>query len=137
MKISHLIILSGLLVGFYSCKDDKKATSEEQTQEVKQDTLSEEVKPAVKPAEISLEPVQSDVPSFTNPEAKAFVDKTKKYFEEVAEATKKGDTHKIVELQLQASDIDTEFQKIKGKLNAEQQKQLTDWYMKLVKAASE
>ncbi|MDR2123335.1 MAG: hypothetical protein LBP34_09470 [Flavobacteriaceae bacterium] len=120
---------------FYSCKNDKNTTPDQPDQEIKQDSVANDNTSAVE--EINLDLVKSEIPFFDNPEADDFVAQTKKYFEEIAEATKKGDSDKVLELQLQAVDIDLALQKVKNKLNAEQKKQLTDWYMKLVNAASE
>jgi hypothetical protein len=134
MKISYIGILLILVFNLYSCKNDKNSTSNEPIQKVKKDSIRE--KDGGNSGEISLESVKSEVPSFANPEVATFIANTKKYFEEIAEATQKGNSDKVLELQLKAVDIATEFQKVKNKLDAGQQKQLTDWYMKLVEAAS-
>lgn len=137
MKLFYILLFSCLLFCF-SCKNDKKDNQSEISIKTEKDSTS--VKNVVKNNQqnrIDLKPVTSDVPHFNNKEADAFVNKTKIYFEQMAEANKANNAEKIEELQLQAIDIDAEMQKVKSKLNTEQQKQLTDWYMKLVKAASE
>jgi hypothetical protein len=138
MKIIYIFSVMGLL-SFCSCKK-KPLTTESSS--VKDTLIAEKGKSDTAKAdvltshEIDLSPVRLDIPHFDDPEANAFVIKIKKYFEEMAEATQKGDSDKVLKLQLQAVDIDTEFQKVKNKLDAKQQKQLSDWYIKLVDAAS-
>lgn len=136
MKLFNILLFSCLLFCF-SCKNDKKGNKSEISIKTEKDSTSAKNVANNQQNAIDLKPVTSDVPHFNNKEADAFVNKTKVYFEQMAEANKANNAEKIEELQLQAIDIDAEMQKVKSKLNTEQQKQLTDWYMKLVKAASE
>lgn len=136
MKLFNIFLFFCLLFCF-SCKNDKKDNQPEISIKTEKDSTSAKNVANNQQNAIDLKPVTSDVPHFNNKEADAFVNKTKVYFEQMAEANKANNAEKIEELQLQAIDIDAEMQKVKSKLNTEQQKQLTDWYMKLVKAASE
>ncbi|PQL95110.1 hypothetical protein [Apibacter adventoris] len=130
------IVLISCTLFFLSCKKDKITNDLETSVMKKLDTTVVENKEITISNTIDLEPIKTDIPQFNDKEADAFVKKVKKYFEQIAEANRSNNPDEILELQIRANDIDTEMQEIKNKLSKEKQKQLSDWYMKLVNAAS-
>ncbi|MDR3273154.1 MAG: hypothetical protein LBT29_06720 [Flavobacteriaceae bacterium] len=135
MKKLYVFFVIGLPCFFFACKEGKSSS---QNASVSDSLVIEEKKlySTKTDEKIDLAPIQSDIPEFGNVSADAFVAKAKTYFEKMAEATQKGDNEQVLQLQLQAIDIDDEYQNAKKQLNAGQQKQLENWYMKLVEAAA-
>ncbi|MXO34119.1 hypothetical protein GFU95_05120 [Apibacter sp. B3889] len=132
MKISYIVFFLGIALSISSCNNSKKSEKDPNTNQSKDST------PVVKTTSldtISLSPIKK-VPKFENKEADNFVQETKLYFEQIAEATQAGNESKILELQLKANDIDENYKKVLKKLDTEQQKNLRNWYMQLVDAAS-
>lgn len=132
MKISYIVFFLGIALSISSCNNSKKSEKDPNTNQSKDSTL------VVQPTSldtISLSPIKK-VPKFENKEVDNFVQKTKLYFEQIAEATQAGNDSKILELQLKANDIDENYKKVLKKLDTEQQKNLRNWYMQLVDAAS-
>lgn len=132
MKISYIVFFLGIALSISSCNNSKKSEKDTNTNQSKDST------PVVKTTSldtISLSPIKK-VPKFENKEADNFVQETKLYFEQIAEATQAGNESKILELQLKANDIDENYKKVLKKLDTEQQKNLRNWYMQLVDAAS-
>lgn len=132
MKISYIVFFLGIALSISSCNNSKKSEKDPNTNQSKDSTS------VVKPTSldtISLSPIKK-VPKFENKEVDNFVQKTKLYFEQIAEATQAGNESKILELQLKANDIDENYKKVLKKLDTEQQKNLRNWYMQLVDAAS-
>lgn len=135
MRSFNIVLISCTLF-FLSCKKDKITNDLETSVMKKLDTTMVGNKEITISNTIDLEPIKTDIPQFNDKEADAFVKKVKKYFEQIAEANRSNNPDEILELQIRANDIDTEMQEIKNKLSKEKQKQLSDWYMKLVNAAS-
>lgn len=135
MRSFNIVLISCTLF-FLSCKKDKITNDLETSVMKKLDTTVVENKEMIISNTIDLEPIKTNIPQFNDKEADAFVKKVKKYFEQIAEANRSNNPDEILELQIRANDIDTEMQEIKNKLSKEKQKQLSDWYMKLVNAAS-
>ncbi|MGM5631157.1 hypothetical protein O2K51_09655 [Apibacter raozihei] len=135
MRIIYTAIVFCFLLLPVTCTDNKQNSVKNNNDDTEQDSLVITNKDEVS-KDISLDPVTKSVPKFEDAQVNKFVDATKKYFEEVARANKEGNTDKIIELQLRANDIDAELQKVKKRLTVQQQKQLEDWYMMLVTAAS-
>lgn len=132
MKISYIVFFLGIALSISSCNNSKKSEKDPNTNQSKDST------PVVQPTSldtISLSPIKK-VPKFENKEVDNFVQETKLYFEQIAEATQAGNESKILELQLKANDIDENYKKVLKKLDTEQQKNLRNWYMQLVDAAS-
>lgn len=132
MKISYIVFFLGIALSISSCNNSKKSEKDPNTNQSKDSTI------VVQPTSldtISLSPIKK-VPKFENKEVDNFVQKTKLYFEQIAEATQAGNESKILELQLKANDIDENYKKVLKKLDTEQQKNLRNWYMQLVDAAS-
>lgn len=132
MKISYIVFFLGIALSISSCNNSKKSEKDPNTNQSKDST------PVVQPTSldtISLSPIKK-VPKFENKEVDNFVQKTKLYFEQIAEATQAGNDSKILELQLKANDIDENYKRVLKKLDTEQQKNLRNWYMQLVDAAS-
>lgn len=132
MKISYIVFFLGIALSISSCNNSKKSEKDPNTNQSKDSTL------VVQPTSldtISLSPIKK-VPKFENKEVDNFVQKTKLYFEQIAEATQAGNDSKILELQLKANDIDENYKRVLKKLDTEQQKILRNWYMQLVDAAS-
>lgn len=132
MKISYIVFFLGIALSISSCNNSKKSEKDPNTNQSKDSTL------VVQPTSldtISLYPIKK-VPKFENKEVDNFVQKTKLYFEQIAEATQAGNDSKILELQLKANDIDENYKRVLKKLDTEQQKNLRNWYMQLVDAAS-
>ncbi|MCX8677110.1 MULTISPECIES: hypothetical protein [unclassified Apibacter] len=132
MKISYIVFFLGIALSISSCNNSKKSEKDPNTNQSKDSTI------VVQPTSldtISLSPIKK-VPKFENKEVDNFVQKTKLYFEQIAEATQAGNDSKILELQLKANDIDENYKKVLKKLDTEQQKNLRNWYMQLVDAAS-
>lgn len=132
MKISYIVFFLGIALSISSCNNSKKSEKDPNTNQSKDRTL------VVQPTSldtISLSPIKK-VPKFENKEVDNFVQKTKLYFEQIAEATQAGNDSKILELQLKANDIDENYKRVLKKLDTEQQKNLRNWYMQLVDAAS-
>lgn len=132
MKISYIVFFLGIALSISSCNNSKKSEKDPNTNQSKDSTL------VVQPTSldtISLSPIKK-VPKFENKEVDNFVQKTKLYFEQIAEATQAGNESKILELQLKANDIDENYKRVLKKLDTEQQKNLRNWYMQLVDAAS-
>lgn len=132
MKISYIVFFLGIALSISSCNNSKKSEKDPNTNQSKDSTL------VVQPTSldtISLSPIKK-VPKFENKEVDNFVQKTKLYFEQIAEATQAGNDSKILELQLKANDIDENYKRVLKKLDTEQQKNLRNWYMQLVDAAS-
>lgn len=132
MKISYIVFFLGIALSICSCNNSKKSEKDPNT------TQSKDSTPVVQSTSldtISLYPIKK-VPKFENKEVDNFVQKTKLYFEQIAEATQAGNDSKILELQLKANDIDENYKRVLKKLNNEQQKNLRNWYMQLVDAAS-
>ncbi|MCO6565293.1 MAG: hypothetical protein J6581_07610 [Apibacter sp.] len=132
MKIFFSLLFLGVVLSVSSCnehntvkKDPNKLQAKDSTMVIKPDSLDT----------ISLSPIKN-VPKFDNKEVNNFIQEIKIYFEQMAEANKVGNDNKIIELQLKANDIDENYKKVLKKLNTEQQKKLTEWYMQLVDAAS-
>lgn len=132
MKISYIVFFLGIALSISSCNNSKKSEKDPNTNQSKDSTI------VVQPTSldtISLSPIKK-VPKFENKEVDNFVQKTKLYFEQIAEATQAGNESKILELQLKANDIDENYKRVLKKLDTEQQKNLRNWYMQLVDAAS-
>lgn len=132
MKISYIVFFLGIALSISSCNNSKKSEKDPNTNQSKDST------PVVQSTSldtISLSPIKK-VPKFENKEVDNFVQKTKLYFEQIAEATQAGNDSKILELQLKANDIDENYKRVLKKLDTEQQKNLRNWYMQLVDAAS-
>lgn len=132
MKISYIVFFLGIALSISSCNNSKKSEKDLNT------TQSKDSTPVVQSTSldtISLSPIKK-VPKFENKEVDNFVQKTKLYFEQIAEATQAGNDSKILELQLKANDIDENYKRVLKKLDTEQQKILRNWYMQLVDAAS-
>ncbi|QII69624.1 hypothetical protein G8C41_01940 [Apibacter sp. B3706] len=132
MKISYIVFFLGIALSISSCINSKKSEKAPNTTQSKNST------PVVQSTSldtISLSPIKK-VPKFENKEVDNFVQKTKLYFEQIAEATQAGNDSKILELQLKANDIDENYKRVLKKLDTEQQKILRNWYMQLVDAAS-
>lgn len=132
MKISYIVFFLGIALSISSCNNSKKSEKDPNTNQSKDSTL------VVQPTSldtISLSPIKK-VPKFENKEVDNFVQETKLYFEQIAEATQAGNDSKILELQLKANDIDENYKRVLKKLDTEQQKNLRNWYMQLVDAAS-
>lgn len=132
MKISYIVFFLGIALSISSCNNSKKSEKDPNTNQSKDSTL------VVQPTSldtISLSPIKK-VPKFENKEVDNFVQKTKLYFEQIAEATQASNDSKILELQLNANDIDENYKRVLKKLDTEQQKNLRNWYMQLVDAAS-
>ncbi|WP_303811294.1 hypothetical protein [Apibacter mensalis] len=132
MKISYIVFFLGIALSISSCNNSKKSEKDPNTNQSKDST------PVVQPTSldtISLSPIKK-VPKFENKEVDNFVQETKLYFEQIAEATQAGNDSKILELQLKANDIDENYKRVLKKLDTEQQKNLRNWYMQLVDAAS-
>lgn len=132
MKISYIVFFLAIALSISSCNNSKKSEKDPNTNQSKDSTL------VVQPTSldtISLSPIKK-VPKFENKEVDNFVQKTKLYFEQIAEATQAGNESKILELQLKANDIDENYKRVLKKLDTEQQKNLRNWYMQLVDAAS-
>lgn len=132
MKISYIVFFLGIALSISSCNNSKKSEKAPNT------TQSKDSTPVVQSTSldtISLSPIKK-VPKFENKEVDNFVQETKLYFEQIAEATQAGNDSKILELQLKANDIDENYKKVLKKLDTEQQKNLRNWYMQLVDAAS-
>ena len=132
MKISYIIFFLSIALSISSCNNSKKSEKDPNTNQ------SKDITPVVQSKSldtISLSPIKK-VPKFENKEVDNFVQKTKLYFEQIAEATQAGNDSKILELQLKANDIDENYKRVLKKLDTEQQKILRNWYMQLVDAAS-
>lgn len=132
MKISYIVFFLGIALSISSCINSKKSEKAPNT------TQSKDSTPVVQSTSldtISLSPIKK-VPKFENKEVDNFVQETKLYFEQIAEATQAGNDSKILELQLKANDIDENYKRVLKKLDNEQQKNLRNWYMQLVDAAS-
>lgn len=132
MKISYIVFFLGIALSISSCNNSKKSEKDPNTNQSKDST------PVVQSTSldtISLSPIKK-VPKFENKEVDNFVQETKLYFEQIAEATQAGNDSKILELQLKANDIDENYKRVLKKLDTEQQKNLRNWYMQLVDAAS-
>lgn len=132
MKISYIIFFLSIALSISSCNNSKKSEKDPNTNQ------SKDITPVVQSKSldtISLSPIKK-VPKFENKEVDNFVQKTKLYFEQIAEATQVGNDSKILELQLKANDIDENYKRVLKKLDTEQQKILRNWYMQLVDAAS-
>lgn len=132
MKISYIVFFLGIALSISSCNNSKKSEKDPNTNQSKNSTL------VVQPTSldtISLSPIKK-IPKFENKEVDNFVQETKLYFEQIAEATQSGNDSKILELQLKANDIDENYKRVLKKLDTEQQKNLRNWYMQLVDAAS-
>ncbi|MXO31619.1 hypothetical protein [Apibacter sp. B2912] len=132
MKISYIVFFLSIVLSISSCNNSKKSEKAPNT------TQSKDSTPVVQSTSldtISLSPIKK-VPKFENKEVDNFVQETKLYFEQIAEATQAGNDSKILELQLKANDIDENYKKVLKKLDTEQQKNLRNWYMQLVDAAS-
>lgn len=132
MKISYIVFFLGIALSISSCINSKKSEKAPNT------TQSKDSTPVVQSTSldtISLSPIKK-VPKFENKEVDNFVQETKLYFEQIAEATQAGNDSKILELQLKANDIDENYKRVLKKLDTEQQKNLRNWYMQLVDAAS-
>lgn len=132
MKISYIVFFLGIALSISSCNNSKKSEKDPNTNQSKNSTL------VVQPTSldtISLSLIKK-VPKFENKEVDNFVQETKLYFEQIAEATQSGNDSKILELQLKANDIDENYKRVLKKLDTEQQKNLRNWYMQLVDAAS-
>lgn len=132
MKISYIVFFLSIALSISSCNNSKKSEKAPNT------TQSKDSTPVVQSTSldtISLSPIKK-VPKFENKEVDNFVQETKLYFEQIAEATQAGNDSKILELQLKANDIDENYKKVLKKLDTEQQKNLRNWYMQLVDAAS-
>ena len=132
MKISYIVFFLGIALSISSCNNSKKSEKDPNTNQ------SKDITPVVQSKSldtISLSPIKK-VPKFENKEVDNFVQKTKLYFEQIAEATQAGNDSKILELQLKANDIDENYKRVLKKLDTEQQKILRNWYMQLVDAAS-
>lgn len=132
MKISYIVFFLGIALSISSCNNSKKSEKDPNT------TQSKDSIPVVQSTSldtISLSPIKK-VPKFENKEVDNFVQETKLYFEQIAEATQAGNDSKILELQLKANDIDENYKSVLKKLDTEQQKNLRNWYMQLVDAAS-
>lgn len=132
MKISYIVFFLGIALSISSCNNSKKSEKDPNTNQSKDSTL---VVQSPSLDTISLSPIKK-VPKFENKEVDNFVQKTKLYFEQIAEATQAGNDSKILELQLKANDIDENYKRVLKKLDTEQQKNLRNWYMQLVDAAS-
>lgn len=133
MKISYIVFFLGIALSISSCNNSKKSEKAPNT------TQSKDSTPVVQSTSldtISLSPIKK-VPKFENKEVDNFVQETKLYFEQIAEATQAGNDSKILELQLKANDIDENYKRVLKKLDTEQQKNLRNWYMQLVDAASQ
>lgn len=132
MKISYIIFFLSIALSISSCNNSKKSEKDPNTNQ------SKDITPVVQSTSldtISLSPIKK-VPKFENKEVDNFVQETKLYFEQITEATQAGNGSKILELQLKANDIDENYKKVLKKLDTEQQKNLRNWYMQLVDAAS-
>ena len=132
MKISYIVFFLSIALSISSCNNSKKSEKDPNTNQ------SKDITPVVQSKSldtISLSPIKK-VPKFENKEVDNFVQKTKLYFEQIAEATQAGNDSKILELQLKANDIDENYKRVLKKLDTEQQKILRNWYMQLVDAAS-
>ena len=132
MKISYIVFFLSIALSISSCNNSKKSEKAPNT------TQSKDSTPVVQSTSldtISLSPIKK-VPKFENKEVDNFVQETKLYFEQIAEATQAGNDSKILELQLKANDIDENYKRVLKKLDTEQQKNLRNWYMQLVDAAS-
>lgn len=132
MKISYIVFFLGIALSISSCINSKKTEKAPNTNQSKDSTL---VVQSPSLDTISLSPIKK-VPKFENKEVDNFVQETKLYFEQIAEATQAGNDSKILELQLKANDIDENYKSVLKKLDTEQQKNLRNWYMQLVDAAS-
>lgn len=132
MKISYIVFFLGIALSISSCINSKKTEKAPNTNQPKDSTLAVQ-SPSLDT--ISLSPIKK-VPKFENKEVDNFVQETKLYFEQIAEATQAGNDSKILELQLKANDIDENYKSVLKKLDTEQQKNLRNWYMQLVDAAS-
>lgn len=132
MKISYIVFFLGIALSISSCNNSKKSEKDPNTTQSKDSTL---VVQSTSLDTISLSPIKK-VPKFENKEVDNFVQKTKLYFEQIAEATQAGNDSKILELQLKANDIDENYKRVLKKLDTEQQKILRNWYMQLVDVAS-
>ncbi|QYN51238.1 MULTISPECIES: hypothetical protein [Apibacter] len=132
MKISYIVFFLGIALSISSCNNSKKSEKDPNTNQSKDSTL---VVQSPSLDTISLSPIKK-VPKFENKEVDNFVQETKLYFEQIAEATQAGNDSKILELQLKANDIDENYKSVLKKLDTEQQKNLRNWYMQLVDAAS-
>lgn len=132
MKISYIVFFLSIALSISSCNNSKKS---EKAPNMTQSKDSTPVVQSTSLDTISLSPIKK-VPKFENKEVDNFVQETKLYFEQIAEATQAGNDSKILELQLKANDIDENYKKVLKKLDTEQQKNLRNWYMQLVDAAS-
>jgi hypothetical protein len=132
MKINYSILFLGVALSSSSCNEHKNVEKDQNKIKTKDSTIVMQLKTL---DTLNLSPIRN-IPKFDNKEVNSFIQETKIYYEHMAEANKVGNDNRIIELQLRANDIDENYKKVLKKLNTEQQKKLTDWYMQLVDAAS-
>ncbi|TWP22522.1 hypothetical protein ETU10_10655 [Apibacter muscae] len=133
MKIFYAYLLTVFFFLFFNC-EKKTIIKENKVEKLSENKDSSELN--ISHSEIALDPIISEVPQFSNAEVNKFINKTKTYYEEVYKAAKDKNLDKEIELQHKSIEIDTEFLQIKSKLSNSEQKQLENWYMKLVESAA-
>ncbi|TWP26724.1 hypothetical protein ETU09_09185 [Apibacter muscae] len=133
MKIFYAYLLTVFFFLFFNC-EKKTNIKENKVEKLSKNKDSSELN--ISDSEIALDPIISEVPEFSNAEVNKFINKTKAYYEEVYQAAKDKNLDKEIELQHKSIEIDTEFLQIKNKLSNAEQKQLENWYMKLVESAA-
>ncbi|TWP27645.1 hypothetical protein ETU08_11610 [Apibacter muscae] len=133
MKIFYAYLLTVFFFLFFNC-EKKTNIKENKVEKLSENKDSSELN--ISDSEIALDPIISEVPQFSNAEVNKFINKTKAYYEEVYKAAKDKNLDKEIELQHKSIEIDTEFLQIKSKLSNSEQKQLENWYMKLVESAA-
>ena len=133
MKKLYVFGLAAVLSFLSSCKKESPATVNNSISNTLKNKVSDSIKTKIS---IDLTPIQTDVPKFDNASADAFVAEAKNYFQKVAEASQKGDNEQVLKLQIQAVEIDDNYQTVKKQLNTDQQKKLETWYMRLVETAA-
>ena len=122
------------VVSLTSCKSEKEKVDAkvENTQENVAKTVEESVD-AGKETLDKVADVAKDLPTFSNPEATAWVAKYNQLALDLKSAAATGDQAKLAELTKKAVDSSQELQKITQKLTPEDAKKLQDWTAEIQK----
>ena len=122
------------VVSLSSCKSEKEKVDAkvENTQENVANTVEEQVE-AGKETMDKVADVAKDLPTFSNPEATAWVAKYNQLALDLKAAAATGDQAKLAELTKKAVDSSQELQKITQKLTPEDAKKLQDWTAEIQK----
>ncbi len=122
------------VVSLTSCKSEKEKVDAkvENTQENVAKTVEESVD-AGKETLDKVADVAKDLPTFSNPEATAWVAKYNQLALVLKAAAATGDQAKLAELTKKAVDSSQELQKITQKLTPEDAKKLQDWTAEIQK----